>query len=135
MIYVLDTDVVSELRRKRPNKAVVQWISEIPAVDLSLSVLVIGELRQGVERLRRSDRAAARQLDRWVEELQRSFSDRLLPVTATIAELWGRLNATGPRPVVDTLMAATAIVHGYVLVTRNQRDVETTGVQLLNPFG
>lgn len=102
--------------------------------DLFLSVLVVGEIRQGVERLRRRDPKQADVFDRWLRALRRDYGERVLPVTAAIAEEWGRLNVPDPLPVVDGLLAATARVHSLTLVTRNAAQVERTGVNLLNPF-
>ncbi|HMG54147.1 MAG TPA: type II toxin-antitoxin system VapC family toxin, partial [Kofleriaceae bacterium] len=98
------------------------------------SVLVIGELRQGVERLRRRDPTAAAALDRWLRELVQHHADRTLPVDADVTDRWGRLNVPDPLPAVDGLLAATALVHSLTLVTRNVRDVRTTGVRHVDPF-
>jgi predicted nucleic acid-binding protein len=95
---------------------------------------VVGELRQGVEGIRRRDPEAARQLDRWLLALVGSYGDRILPVDARVAELWGRLNVPNRLPVVDGLLAATAIVHDLTLVTRNTRHVAKTGALVLDPF-
>jgi toxin FitB len=97
-------------------------------------VLVIGEHRQGVERLRRRDPPAAAKLDRWLDEIIEHHSDRTLPVDVAVAERWGRLNVPDPIPAVDGLLAATALVHSLTLVTRNLRDVRSTGVRHLDPF-
>ncbi len=134
MSFLLDTNVVSEIRKRRPDRGVRIWFAEVSGADLYLSVLVLGEIRQGVERRRRRDRDAAEALDRWLEELHRSFADRVLPVTAAIADRWGGLNVPDRVPTVDGLLAATALEHGMVLVTRNVTDVERTGVAVLDPF-
>jgi predicted nucleic acid-binding protein len=97
-------------------------------------VLVIGELRQGVERLRRRDPPAAAKLDRWLHELIERHADRTLPVDAAVADRWGRLNVPDPIPAVEGLLAATALAHSLTLVTRNVRDVRRTGVRHLDPF-
>ena len=134
-MFLLDTNVVSELRKgARTNPGVAAWIAEVNESDLFLSVLVAGELRQGVERLRLRDTTAAARLDRWCGALIDGYTDRLLPVDARIADLWGRLNVPDPISAVDGLLAATAIVHGLTLVTRNVKDVARTGVTLHNPF-
>ena len=134
MLYLLDTNVISEVRRPRPNPGVVQWFDAVADADIRTSVLVIGEIRQGVERLRRRDPAAAEALDSWLGDVRSQFTGRLLPVDAPIAERWGALNAHGPLPVVDGLLAATALVHELTLVTRNVADVARTGARTLNPF-
>ena len=135
MRYLLDTNVVSELRKgSRAGTAVKTWFAAVASNELFLSVLVVGELRQGVEGIRRRDPEAARQLDRWLLALVGSYDDRILPVDARVAELWGRLNVPNRLPVVDGLLAATAIVHDLTLVTRNTRQVAKTGALVLDPF-
>ena len=102
--------------------------------DLYLSVLVIGEIRQGIERLQRRDPIQAQAYERWLGALRTEYADRILPVTEEVAEEWGRLNAIDPLPVIDGLLAATAKVLGLTFVTRNTVDVARTGVALFNPF-
>lgn len=134
-MFLLDTNVISELRKgARANPGVTAWIAGVDDSDLFLSVLVAGELRQGVERLRLRDPTAAARIDRWYAALIDGYAHRLLPVDAQVAELWGRLNVPDPISAVDGLLAATAIVHGLTLVTRNVKDVARTGVNLHNPF-
>ncbi|HET7388412.1 MAG TPA: type II toxin-antitoxin system VapC family toxin [Nocardioidaceae bacterium] len=135
MSYLLGTHVVSELRKRRPDPGVRRWFDGVASADLYLSVLVVGELRQGVERLRRRDATAAAAIEDWLTRLESEYGDRIVPVTLRIAEMWGRLNAPDPLPAVDSLLAATALVHGWTLVSRNEADLETTGVPLLNPWG
>lgn len=134
MSYLLDTNVISEARKPNGNPGVRQWLASVPGGDLYLSVLVLGEVRQGIERLRRRDPAQASVFDSWLARLRRDYTDRILPVTLGIAEEWGRMNVPDPLPVIDGLLAATARVHGLVLVTRNLTDLNRTGVPLLNPF-
>lgn len=135
-MFLLDTNVVSELRKgPRADPGVVRWFGTIDAKDLFLSVLVVGELTRGVERVRRRDPASAEHLDRWLRALASNYAERILPVDDRIAQLWGRLNVPDPLPTIDGLLAATAIAHGLTLVTRNTSDVERSGVPLLNPFG
>ena len=134
-MFLLDTNVVSELRKgQRADQRVRAWFEPLDDHDLFLSVLVAGELRQGVERLRLRDAAQAAHLDGWLRRLIDDYSARLLPVDSPVAELWGRLNVPDPISTVDGLLAATAIVHDLTLVTRNVRHVERTGVRVLNPF-
>ncbi len=97
------------------------------------SVLVVGEIRRGIESLRRRDVPSALALELWLAALTDGFADRILPVERTVAEEWGRLNVPDPLPTVDGLLAATARVHGLTLVTRNTRDVACTGVPRLDP--
>ena len=101
---------------------------------LFLSVLVIGEIRRGANRIRRRDPAAGGALDQWLENLTTTYTDRILPVTLPIARLWGSFGVPDPVPTVDGLFAATASHHGLVLVTRNVKYVERTGVRYENPF-
>ncbi|MEQ1505470.1 MAG: type II toxin-antitoxin system VapC family toxin [Myxococcota bacterium] len=134
MSWLLDTNVVSELRKgPRADPGVVRW-STGRQDDAWLSVLTVGEIRRGIESKRRVDELAARRLDAWLDGLLGAFSARILPVDVRVAEVWGRLNVPDPRPAMDTLIAATALVHGLTLVTRNVRDVVGTGVRVLNPF-
>ena len=134
MSYLVDTNVLSELRRKQPQPEVVAWFTQRPRQTLYLSVLTLGEIRKGIERLE-----AARQqplLD-WLEvELPNYFLGRLLAVDAHTADRWGRLLASAgrPLPAVDSLLAATALQHDLTLVTRNTADFAGTGVRLINPW-
>jgi toxin FitB len=135
MRFLLDTNVVSEVRKTGGNEHVLAWFASVSGAQLHLSVLVLGEIRQGIERLRRRrDAAQAHRLETWLSTLTRDYSDRIIPVTAQVADAWGRLNVPDPLPVVDGLLAATAEVHGLILVTRNTGDLARTGLPLLNPF-
>ena len=133
--FLLDTNVVSELRKKqRCDAGVRRWFSEVAADELFLSVLVIGELRGGVERIRRRDSAAARALDAWLRRLEHAYQDHILPVTLEICDRWGRLGVEQPLSPIDGLLAATALQHDLAFVTRNVPDVARSGVDVLNPF-
>jgi predicted nucleic acid-binding protein len=134
MAFLLDTDVVSEARRRAPDANVRAWLTSVPEADLYLSVLVVGEIRQGIERLRRRDRAQAAPYETWLSILLKGFADRVVPVTAEVCQEWGRLNVPDPLPVIDGLMAATAKVRGWTFVTRNAADLAGTDVRLLDPF-
>lgn len=135
MTFLLDTNVVSEARKRSGDVGVRTWVAERSANELFLSVLVLGEIRRGVELLRARDPEQADVLDRWLDELARTYGDRILLVTISVADEWGRLDVPDPIPAVDGLMAATAKVHGLTLVTRNTADVARTGVAVLDPFG
>lgn len=135
MSFVLDTNVVSEARKgSRADTGVMSWLSSVAAEDLYLSVLVIGEIPQGIEKLRRRDPVQAAHLEVWLSGLRRGYGDRILPIDIEIAEEWGRMNASDPISSRDGLMAATAKVRNMTFVTRNTSDVARTGVRLLNPF-
>jgi toxin FitB len=132
--FLLDTNVVSEIRKHEPDAGVAHWLASVPADTLFLSVLVVGEIRHGIERLARRDPAQAEIFEHWLSQLVGSYGDRVIPITQQIAQVWGRLNVPDPVPVVDGLMAATALVYDWTLVTRNASDVGSTGVRVLNPF-
>jgi toxin FitB len=132
--FLLDTNVVSELRKRSPNPNVLAWHQAHTQAEVFLSVLVLGELRQGVERLRPRDSTQAEVLDMWISGLVRAYSDRILPISVEVADAWGRLNASVGSPAVDGLLAATALVHRLTLVTRNVADVARAGVAVVNPF-
>jgi hypothetical protein len=132
---LLDTNVLSELRKgPRTNARVRAWFAGVASEEIHLSVLVVGELRRGIERIRARDAPQAAALERWLARVVADHGERILPVDGRVADQWGRLSAARPASVVDTLMAATALVHGLVLVTRNVEDVAWTGASYLNPF-
>jgi predicted nucleic acid-binding protein len=133
--FLVDTNVISELRKgSRCDANVAAWFAAVPAEELYLSVLVVGEIRRGIESIRRRDAPAARRLENWLKRLVSAHEDRILPVDRRVAEEWGRMNVPDPVPVLDSLMAATARVNGLVLATRNVKDVARTGVRSVNPF-
>jgi len=132
--YLLDTNVVSELRRPRPHAGVLAWVESRAAEALYLSVLVLGEIRLGVERLRPRDPSQSQSLERWLASLEAGFGDRILAIDRVIAHAWGRLGATDPLPPVDGLLAATALVHGLTVVTRDTAPFERIGVPCLDPW-
>jgi toxin FitB len=132
--YLLDTNVVSELRKRDPNPRVVAWYGTVTSAQLFLSVLTIGEIRLGIERLRRRDNVQADLLEQWLRGLSVAYHDHLVNVDTDIAEEWGRLSVPDQLPIIDGLLAATAKVRGWTLVTRNVADLTRSGVSLLNPF-
>lgn len=135
MKYLLDTNVIAELRKgARANGKVRAWFATLDSDAIYLSVLTIGEIRRGIESLRRRDVAAARALDAWVLRLVTEHDTRILPVDLPVVEEWGRLGVPDPLPVIDGLLAATAKVHSLTLATRNVKDVTRTRVRLVNPF-
>lgn len=134
MSFLLDTNVVSEPHRRKPDEAVVAWLRDQESDLLFVSALTLGEIALGAETRGRRDPAAGRSLSTWLASIRTAYSDRVLPITGDIAETWGRLNARRPLPVIDGLLAATAIVHRLTLVTRNVRDFDGLGVSLLDPW-
>ena len=135
MSYLLDTNVLSELRRKTPDPGVSAWIAKRPAASLYLSVLTLGELRKGIDGVKDPDRRLL--LSDWVQtELAAFFVGRVLSVDGSVAERWGQLMAAAGRPIpaIDSLLAATALVHGLRMVTRNARDFEGLGLEVVNPW-
>lgn len=133
-MYLLDTNVVSELRKPHCDPHVRAWFRAHAGRAFYLSVLVLGEIRSGVERLRTRDPYQAERLDAWLTQLHTTYAARRLPVTLEIADRWGRLSAVRPLSTVDSLLAATALVHVLTLVTRNVEDYAGTGVTLVDPF-
>lgn len=132
---MLDTNVISELRKgERADPNVRAWFAGLAGEEIYLSVLTIGEIRRGVDSIRRRDPDSAAALDSWLARLGESHRDRILPVDRVIAEEWGRMNVPDPLPVVDGLLAATAKVAGLTFATRNVADVKDSGVELLDPF-
>ncbi|MFC5824489.1 type II toxin-antitoxin system VapC family toxin [Nonomuraea insulae] len=132
--YILDTNVISEVRKPRGNAQVKEWVSAAPGPTLYLSVMSVGEIRSGVEQRRKTDSQQALVLERWLARLLQSFQDRVIPITEEIAQEWGRMRCLRPLPTSDALIAATAKVHGWSVVTRNVKDFADTGVTVINPF-
>ena len=135
MNYLIDTNVISEIRMDRrcdPNVA--RWYEKIDDVSLYLSVLVIGEIRSGVEKVRAKDTKKANALEQWLIAVDKAFGERILPVDRAVANEWGRLRADRSLPVIDGLLAATAKIHRMTLVTRNTDDIADLDVSILNPF-
>jgi predicted nucleic acid-binding protein len=136
--FLLDTNVIFELIRPEPDDQVRRWIEETDESILFLSVLTLGEIRNGVQRLRSGQRRG--RLESWLQvDLPSRFQGRLLPIDTAIADRWGRVSAIAaakgkPVPVIDGLLATTAIHHNLTLVTRNNSDVSGTGVPTLNPW-
>lgn len=135
MAWLVHTNVLSELRKgDRLDSNVRAWFDGIVDSDLFTSVLVIGEIRRGIESIRRRDPVAAQAIDQWLIRMGKVFGERILPIDVRVADRWGRLNVPNRVPTVDGLLAATALEHELVLVTRNVKDVAPTGVRTLDPF-
>ncbi|MEV5706611.1 type II toxin-antitoxin system VapC family toxin [Actinoallomurus sp. NPDC052274] len=135
MSYLLDTNVVSELRKQhRCDPHVRAWYDSIQGSTEYLSSLVIGELTRGIHQLGRYDLPQATRLAAWLTGIKEQYASRIIPVDTATAIIWGRWQAASPMPVADGLMAATAYLNDWTFVTRNVKDVERTGVRSLNPF-
>jgi hypothetical protein len=133
--FLLDTNVISELRKRdRAHPNVVRWAARTAVEEIGTSVLVLAEIRRGIELKRRSDPQQAKSLDRWFSQMRMRLGERVLPVDEPVAEAWGLLGIPDPLPLIDGLLAATAKVHGLTLVTRNVADMATAGVLVLDPF-
>ena len=135
-MFLLDTNVISEVRKgRRSDSNVSNWYTGVGESQLYISSLTIGEIRKGIELVRRRrDVDQAEALEAWLHTVVNGFSGRVLTVDAQVADTWGQMSAIRPIPVVDALLAATAQVHDLILVTRNVSDVEGLGVKVLNPF-
>lgn len=133
-MILLDTVVLSELRKRDASPNLVRWLSDFRDSDLFLSVVSIGEIESGIERKRKSDPAFAESLTRWIENLLRLYGDRVLPVTASVSRRWGILSARLGNDSADLLIAATALTYGLQVATRNIRHFTPTGVDVINPF-
>jgi len=135
MTYLIDTNVLSELAKKRRNPGVLDWLASTDASGHHISVLTIGELRRGIERVRRrGDASQVASLERALAAVRSEFPERVVPVTLDVADEWSRLPVDRPLPVVDALIGATARARGWTVVTRNVRDFAPLGVPTLNPF-
>jgi predicted nucleic acid-binding protein len=137
MAYLLDTCVLSEFTKPRPSPSVGAWMSSISDTSQFVSVLTLGELEKGIQRLSKSKRRTA--LERWLEDIRSGLADRILPIDLAVAREWGRITARceiagQPIPTVDALLGATALVHGHMIVTRNTSDIARSGAPLLDPW-
>lgn len=135
MSYLVDTNVISELRKgERCNESVAAWWSRVAEDEIFLSVLTIGEIRKGIENIRRRDARSAGALEAWLLRVISNHGDRILAIELDVVEEWGRQNVPDPLPVIDSLIAATAKVRGMTLVTRNVDHIARTGVAVVDPW-
>ena len=136
MKYLLDTNIISETVRPQPNKNLQEWLSEIPSESLFISVLTLGEIRRGIEMLKDSKRKS--HLVLWLEqELPKWFGENVLPIDQEVAERWGYITSMKQHHqlrAIDSLLAATALTHNLKMVTRNIKDFDVPGLEVLNPF-
>jgi len=134
-MFLIDTNIISEVRKgARCDSRVAGWYAGIEDADLYLSVHVTGEIRKGIKSARPRDPRKADVLESWLQKVERAFGERILPIDARVADLWGRMSALRPVPVIDGLLATTATVHDMTLVTRNASNVEGLGANVVNPF-
>ena len=135
MSYLIDTNIISEVRKgARCDARVSAWYASVADEELFLSTLVLGEIRKGVELARPRDPGKAVALERWLREVESAFDGRVLVIDNAVSDQWGRMSAIRPIPVIDGLLAATALVNRLTLVTRNDHDVAGLGAAVLNPF-
>jgi predicted nucleic acid-binding protein len=133
--YLIDANIISEVRKgDRCDPHVSAWYASIADEDLYLSTLVLGEIRKGIELARAKDPDKSSALERWLHQVEVAFDGRVLGIDNAISDRWGRMSAIRPIPVVDGLLAATAMINGLTLVTRNDRDIVDLGAKVLNPF-
>lgn len=133
-MILLDTVVLSELRKRQPSAQVMAWLSGLRDADVFLSVVSIGEIERGIRQCERKNPLFAESLTRWLESLLLGYGDRILPVTSVVARRWGSLAAQLGHEGADLLIAATALTHGFAVATRNVRHFSPTGVEVINPF-
>ncbi len=132
--YLLDTNVISETRKSRADERVMAFLAATESTSLFLSALTIGEMRKGIEIKRLVDADSAFRIGKWMDGIELTFADRLLPINVEVAKKWGVFSADRSRPVIDTLIAATASIHALTLVTRNASDFEGLGISLIDPW-
>lgn len=133
-MYLIDTMVISETVKRRPNPHAIDWLRRAPAADIFVSVLSIGEVERGIARERRRDQAFAHRLASWLDQILVDYRDRILPADIAVARRWGRLCEAVGHAGTDLLLAATALEHGLTMVTRNRRHFEPAGVDILDPY-
>lgn len=131
-MYLVDTNVISEARRNTPQA--IAWLRGVDPFSVHLSVITLGEVMRGIALKQRTDPRSAAHLSEWLRKLRHDHRDRILPITDQIAVEWGRIAAQRPRGDADGLIAATAIVHDLIVVTRNVGDFDDTGASVINPW-
>jgi predicted nucleic acid-binding protein len=133
--FLVDTNVISELQRgRRASPAVVEWFESQPHERVFTSVIVLGEIRRGIERIARRDRAQADHFERWYTSMRRRLDTRVLPIDEPVMMMWSRISVSDPLPAYDGLLAATALVHDMTVVTRNTPDFRQVGAKVLDPW-
>lgn len=133
-MYLIDTDVISELRKPRPNDNAVRWMSRQRPDDLSISVVTVMEIERGIQKQRSTNADQARVLENWLSDVLARYEERILPVSTAVALRWGKMRIILGRDDMDIAIAASAIEHNLTIVTRNVRHFDKTGAAVLNPF-
>lgn len=133
-MWLIDTMVISELRKQKPDIKVVSWLSSAPDKELYLSVVTVSEIQRGIARQRVKDSVFAGRLQQWLDTLLKNYADRILPITPDIARRWGELSAAVGHDGGDVIIAATALHHGLTVVTRNERHFQPFNVGIYNPY-
>lgn len=133
-MWLLDTMVISELRKQLPDPNLVTWLASTTENSLFLSVVTISEIQRGIAGQRRKDAVFAKRLQQWLDMLLRNYGDRILPVTSDVARRWGELSSLVGHDGADLILAATASQHDLTVVTRNEKHFQPLGVKLLNPY-
>ena len=134
MSYLLDTDILSAIRRKQRDPNLEQWLRTINSTDIFLSVVTLGEVERGITQQRLINPTFAGDLERWLDTILLRYEQRILPLSVNIARRWGQLSAEIGNSSADLMIAATAIEHNLIVATRNTRHFEATKVSLINPY-
>ena len=134
MRYLLDTNIISELRKKVPNNGVQEWIKQVQVNQIYISCLTVGEIKTGILKLAKKDKAQARLIDKWLEELMHEYKEQILGIDLETSEEWAKLMSSDSNHIIDNLIAAQAIQNNMTVVTRNIKDYQAGSLKLLNPF-
>ena len=134
MSFLLDTDILSAIRRKQRDQNLEKWLLSINSLDVYISVVTIGEVELGITQQRRNNPEFAEDLQRWLDTILQRYQQRILPLSISIAQRWGRLSAELGHNSADLMIAATALEHNLIVATRNTRHFEPTQVGLINPY-
>jgi predicted nucleic acid-binding protein len=134
MSFLLDTDILSAIRRKQRDQNLEKWLLSINSLDVYISVVTIGEVERGITQQQRNNPAFAEDLQRWLDTILQRYQQRILPLSISIAQRWGRLSAELGHNSADLMIAATALEHNLIVATRNTRHFEPTQVGLINPY-
>lgn len=134
MAYLLDTNILSELRKPHCDSKLLDWVNQIDSNECFISVLSLGEIRRGVQKIKKTDPSRAKVFEKWLHSLVSFYNDRILPITIETALRWGSFDYTKNHPPIDALLGATALQHDLILVTRNISDFKSMEIEVINPF-